>query len=172
MSNSIIIGFSRPSKLWPPPLFAWLIMLFDWSNFSHAYIRFHLSEYNRDVVFQASGTRVNFISWDIFKGMEVIVREFEIPLTPETMKSVVQYALTEVGTPYALFEAIIGIPLVKLASLFGRKIKNPINQKGDFCSELAAIILTDYSEVPFTADEARSMTPTDVYNYLVAHNPN
>jgi hypothetical protein len=166
MNDSIIIGFSRPSKLWPLPLFAWAIMLFDWSNFSHAYIRFSMDAYDREMVFQASGLRVNFMPWTTFQTMEVIVHEFEIPVSAETKQAVIQYALDEVGTPYALLAAF-GIIPVKIAALFGKKIKNPITQKGDWCSEEAAIVLKDYDQIPFTADQVRCMTPTDVYNYLV-----
>jgi len=177
MSDFITIGFSRPSKMWPiPPFFAWAIMAFEslvslkWRNFSHAYVRFHMDGYDRDVVFQASGTKVNFIGWEKFQEIEVIVHEFQIPITHETETVIIQSAIDELGAPYALFGAF-GIVAVKAAALFGRKIKNPVTQKGAWCSEVAAMILRDYDSIPFTADEVRAMTPADVCDYLSAHMP-
>lgn len=166
MNDSIVFGFSRPSNLFPPPLFAWLIMLFDWSNFSHSYIRFHSDAYDRDLVYQASGLKVNFIGWTMFQSEEVIVHEFQIPISTETKMKIVQYAIDNVGTPYAL-GAALGIVLVKITALFGKKIKNPISQKGYWCSEVAAIVLGDYMDAPITPDQARTMTPTDVCNFLL-----
>jgi hypothetical protein len=168
-TSTITFGFSRPSKLWPPPLFAWLIMLFDWSKFSHAYIRFHSDSYDRDLVYQASGLRVNFMGWKLFKSQEVIVKEFDIEVTPETKQAVIQFAIDRVGTPYALWAAIIGIPAVKIAAMFGYKIKNPVSQMGDFCSELAALVMKDYLNAQLTDDDVKRMTPTDVCNYLLEH---
>lgn len=168
MNDSITIGFSRPKALFPPPLFAWAIMLFDWSNFSHAYVRFHSTSYDRDLVYQASGSKVNFIGWARFQEIEVIVKEFEIPVSEDTQKAVVQYCIDSVGSGYALFGAF-GIVAVKIAALFGKKIANPITQGGYWCSEVAAIILGDYLGADLTLADARRMTPTDVCNYLMQH---
>lgn len=174
MNDSITIGFSRPSKLWPiPPFFAWAIMAFEsivqlkWINFSHAYVRFNLDAFDRGVIFQASGMKDNFVGQTMFRGMEVIVKEFTIPLSPDTKKAVVQYMIDEAGTPYALLSAF-GIVAVKAASLFGCRIKNPVTQKGDWCSEVAAIILKDYDNLPLSSDDVRRMLPSDLCDYLEA----
>lgn len=166
--DTITLGFSRPSKLWLPPLFSWAIMLFDWSNFSHTYIRFHSDSYDRDLVYQASGLKVNFIGWKMFQSEEVVVREFVIPVAAAAKLKVVQFAIDNVGKPYSL-GAVLGIIVVKIAGLFGHKIKNPISQQGYFCSELAALILEDYCNAQLSNDDVKRMTPTDVCNYLIQH---
>jgi hypothetical protein len=167
--DNIVFGFSRPiTSYLPPPFFAWAIMLVDGSNFSHSYIRFHSDSYDRDLVYQASGLRVNFIGLPLFQSQEVIVKEFTIPVSEATKMKVVQFAIDNVGIPYSL-GAALGILAVKIAALAGRKIKNPISQQGYFCSELAAIILEDYLGADFTSDQVKCMTPTDVYNYLSQH---
>lgn len=164
MNDYIIIGFSRPLAKFQ--LFADAIMLFDRSSFAHAYIKFHSDSYDRDLVYQASGLRVNFMGWNLFKSQEVIVKEFVIPVAPETKQKVIQFAMDNVGMPYSL-GAALGILAVKGAALIGVKIKNPISQRGYFCSELAAIILEDYCGAQLTDEDVRRMTPTDVYNYLL-----
>lgn len=143
-------------------------MLFDWSSFSHAYIRFHSDSYDRDLVYQASGLRVNFIGWKMFLSKEIIVKEFTIPVSPETKQRVIQFALDNVGTPYALGTAF-GIIIVRIAALFGKKIKNPVNQLGYFCSELVAIVMEDFLNAHISVDDVRRMTPTDDYNLLDTH---
>lgn len=167
MDTNIIIGFSRPTAKFQ--FFADAIMIVDGSNFAHAYIRFHSDSYDRDLVYQASGLRVNFIGWSLFQSQEVITKEFIIPVSVETKQKVIQFAIDNVGMPYSL-GAALGIALVKLASLFGKKIKNPVSQKGYFCSELAAIILQDYCGASLTDDDVKRMTPTDLYNYLLKAN--
>jgi hypothetical protein len=102
----------------------------------------------------------------MFLANEVIVREFSIPVSTETKQKIIQFSIDNVGAPYALGTAL-GIIPVKIAALFGYKIKNPVSQQGAFCSELAAIILKDYADAPFTSEQVQCMTPTDVYNYLM-----
>lgn len=163
--SEIVIGFSRPSYKWPPPLFAYAIMLFDRSDFSHAYIRFHSDSYDRDLVYQASGLYVNFIGWKMFLSKEVIVKEFTITVSPEVKQTVIQFAIDNVGSPYALGTAL-GLVVVKVAALFGKKIKNPVSQKGHFCSELAALVMKDFLGETLSANDVKCMTPTDVCNFL------
>lgn len=172
MSNRIVFGFSRPKYNWPPPLFAWAIMAFEsltslkMVNYSHAYVRFYSNEWDREIVYQASGSKVNFISWDRFQKIEVIVHEFEIPVSDETMKKTAQFCVDSLGSGYALIGAF-GMVLVRMARLFGSKIRNPITQGGYWCSEAAATILKDRLGAKISQDDIRDMLPTDVCNYLV-----
>jgi len=144
------------------------IQLVDHSKFSHAYIRFRSESYDRDLVYQASGMKVNFIGLPLFLDHVNIYKEFNIEVSEETKQKVVQFAIDHVGLPYSL-GAAIGILAVKAAALFGRKIKNPVSQRGYFCSELAAIILKDYTGAALTDDDVKRMTPSDVYDFLEAN---
>lgn len=163
MSDNIIVGFSRPKAKFVP--FADAIMWADKSDFSHVYIRFHSNSADRDLVYQASGMKVNFIGWILFQQAEVAVHEFSIPVTAETKTKVIQFAIDNCGIEYALGQAL-GIGLVKAAALFGKKIANPVSSSGYFCSKMVAIILREYFNAPFTDEEIAVMTPTDCYDYL------
>ena len=76
--NEIIVGFSRPKSGFEP--FSWLIRAVTKSPFSHAYIRFYSEEYDRWLIFQASGAKVNFIGQTMFDGIETIYEEFNVPV--------------------------------------------------------------------------------------------
>lgn len=178
MSDTIIIGFSRPpANQFPPPVFAWAIMAFESIvarkkvNFSHSYVRFHSDSYSRDLLYQASGLRVNFIGFPMFLSQEIVVHEFVIPVSAETKQAVIQFAIDNVGAPYALLNAF-GIVAVKFMALFGKKIKNPVNQKGHFCSELTALTVKDFLDATkskLSVDDVKRMMPIDDYNFLAAN---
>ena len=93
--ESIIVGFSRP-KAWFEP-FSWLIRAVTGSQFSHAYIRFYSEEYNRWLVYQASGLKVNFIGQTMFDGAETVYEEFTVPVTALTKKIAIQGAIDKCG---------------------------------------------------------------------------
>jgi len=164
MSN-IVIGFSRPPAKFPPPIFAWAIMLFGWRNFSHVYVRFHSDFFKRDLVYQASGLRVNFIGFPMFLSQEIVVKEFTVPVSDETQQAVIQFMIDNVGAPYA-FWAAIGTVAVKIAAVFGKKIKNPISQQGHFCSEITALIAKDFLGGKLTTEDVKRMTPADDYKFF------
>lgn len=163
--DSVVVGFSRPRKGFQP--FSWLIRLVDGTPYSHVYICFHSDAYDRDLVYQASSLQVNFEGWLHFNSTDLTVKQFALPISDETKKRIIQFAIDKAGTPYGIKE-IVGIGLVKLASVFGEKIKNPF-RSGDstyICSELVSEILEEYLGADITKD-LDSMTPKDVYNYLV-----
>ena len=164
--RKITIGFSRPKARFQ--LFADAIMAVDGSNFSHAYVRFHMDSYDRDVVFQASGLKVNLIEWNNFQAIETVVKEFAIPTSNETQLYVVQFAIDNLGAPYDI-AGIVDVAAEKFAKLFGKKIKPPVSQNGYYCSELVAHVLEDFFAAKLTTDQVKRMTPTDVYNYLLAN---
>jgi hypothetical protein len=163
--NEIIIGFSRP-KAWLEP-FSWLIRLITWSSFSHAYIRFYDTEYNRWLIFQASGAKVNFIGMTMFDGLENIYEEFNVPISDLTKKVVVQSAIDICGSPYGVGQ-IIGFGWVLLARLFGKKVKNPFASNSSFvCSELVAEILIEIDKEDSGTLDPSTMSPQDLYNFMI-----
>ena len=160
--DTIVIGFSRP-KSWFEP-FSWLIRLALWTPYSHVYIRFHLDSYNADMVFQASTLEVNLYSQAIFESNEDIIQEFTIPVSSATKIAVIEFAMNTVGLPYNVV-GILGLPVVWMANWFGKKIANPFNSSGDFCSQLVGQVLTEFLGDALTLP-LNVITPKDIFNYL------
>ena len=109
--DQIIIGFSRP-KGWFEP-FSWLIRLVTWSNISHAYIKYYNSYAQRWEVYQASGLKVNFIGNLLFNTNEIIVKEFQVPISTITKLKTIQFAIDNCGKSYAISQ-IVGMGFVLL----------------------------------------------------------
>lgn len=163
--EKIIIGFSRPKSGFQP--FSWLIRGVNRTPYSHTYIKYYNSFADRWTIYQASGTKVNYIGETRFNDVEVICGEFEIDITLDTKKKTVQYAIDMVGTPYGV-KHIIGIGAVMIARLFGKKIKNPLYDGNAtmVCSELVTDILTEILKQGDGLDPETAM-PVDVFNFLV-----
>lgn len=162
--DGIIVGFSRPKK-WKP--FAWLIMQAYNIPYDHVYVRFYSDSYERNLVYQASGTKVNFMSQEIFLEDNLAIAEFEIEISKENKKQMVQFAIDNCGKPYGI-KAVFGLTLVRIAELFGKTIKNPFrdNETTYVCSELGAYILEYYADVKLPKNY-EDITPKDLYNCLL-----
>ncbi len=161
--DTIIVGFSKPAAFFEP--FSWLIRLATWSPFSHAYIRYENSYADRNEIFQASGLVLNFIGETLFDTKEDIYAEFSIPISEATKLKTIQFAIDNVGKPYAMGQ-IVGFPIVWFMGLFGKKINNPFYSGGNyFCSELVCDVL---NEINGTTLDSSVMTPKDAYTYLIS----
>lgn len=159
----IIVGFSRPrSKLKP---FSWLIQLWQWTPYSHTYVKFYSAKYDRWLTYQASHALVNFYGPAAWEAEALVVREFEIEVSDEVYRRVMTYAIDKAGLPYDL-TSIFGIVAVAVAGLFGKKIANPLNSKnGFFCSELVGSILVELLGEEIRG-EISTLTPKDIYEHL------
>lgn len=163
--DSIVIGFSKP-KAWYMP-FSWLIRLVTWCEFSHVYVRYEDNYANRDIVYQASGLKVNFIAQPMFDSEEDVYAEFIIPISDKTKLSTVQFAIDNVGSPYGVMQ-IVGFAWVMLANIFGKRVKNPFYSGSSFfCSEIVTDILEEIKSVDDTMDPSTA-TPKDVYEFLLS----
>jgi hypothetical protein len=163
MSN-IIVGFSRPKGLFEP--FSWLIRVVEWTPYSHTYIRFYSQTYDRWLVYQASGLKVNFIGWSKFESVEHIYAEFTIPISDQAMIGTVENAIDICGAPYGVGQ-IIGFGWVLLVRAFGKTVKNPFYSGSSFfCSELVSDVLADIKSVSDTMDPSAA-GPREVYNFLM-----
>jgi hypothetical protein len=164
--NSIIVGFSRPQAWFEP--FSWLIRLVTGSQFSHAYIRFYDQEYDRWVIYQASGLKVNFIGQAMFDNAEFIYQEFNVPVSDATKKIAIQGAIDKCGSPYGVGQ-IIGYGAVLFMRIFSKKIKNPLYSGSSYvCSELVADILMEIDAQDASNIDPSTMTPKDVYDFMIA----
>ena len=162
--DTLIVGFSRPSGWFEP--FSWLIRLAYWSRFSHAYVRLTIDDLDREIIFQASGTAVNFIGSDLFDSREVIFKEFKFPISSDKKKALLQFAIDQLGKPYGV-KGILGMGLVRIGELLGIKINNPFtyDQSSDFCSEMTAYILENYEGVTISTPVA-NLAPKNLFKIV------
>lgn len=161
--QSITIGFSKPKKFKP---FAWLIMAGYGTSFDHVYVKLHSTAYNIDIIYQASRTMVNFMGTRIFNRDNDVVDEFEVHITDENKSALMKFCIENAGISYGIKEAL-GLAIIRIAELFGKKINNPFTDSGAtyVCSELAWYILVNFAGV--TGDKSyENMSPKDVYQYF------
>lgn len=150
----ITIGFSRPKKWFVP--FAWAIMAYQKTNYSHAYVKFSSASIERTLIYQASGQLVNFIGSEQFDNAEVIVAEYEIEITDDKRKALMQFFVDKAGTPYGVLQCI-GLVL-------NRQFGWNLLRNGDkefVCSELVARVLHGL-DVPDSFPNLDYVTPKDV----------
>lgn len=161
--KKIKVGFSKPKK-WK--IFAKLISLGYGIPYSHVYVNFHSDSFDRNLIYQASHTMVNFMGEAIFLEENVVVEEFEVEMTEENFNRMVTFAVDTVGKPYGLKQCF-GMAIVRIAEIFGKYITNPFKDKGStyVCSELGAYVLEKFAgaSIPRDIDD---ITPKDLYEYL------
>ena len=161
--EKIVVGFSRPKK-WKP--FAWLIMVGYGIPYDHVYVRMHSDSYERDIIYQASKSMINFMGTTVFEADNIIVKEFQVDISTENKKALMQFAIDNAGKPYSIKEAV-GLAWVRINALFGRKITNPFKDgtNGYVCSVLADYILDHYTTVKVPGD-FEDADPRFLYDYL------
>jgi hypothetical protein len=161
--DSITIGFSKP-KTWKP--FAWLIMQGYGTPYAHVYIKFHSESYDRDLVYQASGLAVNFMNKQHFQEHNTVVQEFQIAISEEDKKAMVQFAIDSIGSPYGMKDCL-GLAWVRFCEIFGKKVKNPFDDgmKMWVCCELGYYVWKTYVKKEQAVD-AGDITPKSLYNQL------
>jgi len=156
----IKIGFSKPKSLFKP--FAWLIRLIEWTPYSHVYVRSFSSLAGCDLIYQASGTQLNFMGLKHFEDNAVIIREFDFDIEDDNYRKYLGWAIRESGAPYGLLSAI-GIGIQKILGLN----KNPLSDRDAtwFCSELAAKVLSDFVEIVGSPLDFETAGPKDIFNF-------
>lgn len=168
MDDRLIIGFSKRIGWFEP--FSWAIQFAEKTNYSHVYIRFYSSKFDRWLVYQASGTAVNFMEYERFKTTELVIHEFQLNITDEAKTKTITYAIDQVGVSYG-FKQAIGMGISIIARMFGKRIPNPFSDGGItmVCAELVENILNDIGESSINIDPDLVM-PVDIYDAL-ASNP-
>ncbi len=154
--KKIYVGFSRPKgKLCP--CFSWGIRAFQgWTPYSHVYVKIESKSFERDLIYQASGLQVNFMGSNYFYEHVHMIEEFEVSISDENFKKMVQFCIDNAGKPYSKRD-IAAILFQKEEWLDGRD--------KFICSELAAIILEDYTDVSFNKPLGL-VTPKNIYEML------
>lgn len=160
--RTISIGFSSSTKFLP--LFCWLIRLVQGTKFSHVYVK-NSTKFGIDLVYQASGRQVNFMSDKVFWTKNETVREFKFDVSDQAFDSYMKFALENVGKPYSVLE-VAGDFLVILLGL----TKNPFadGRQGFVCSELVADILSELSLAKFKKEDIEKAMPKDIWNICLS----
>jgi hypothetical protein len=151
----------------PKPL-STVIMLAQRFWASHCYLRFQARGIDRELIYQASGMKVNFCGGLKFNHQVRVMREFEIELSDETYKRVMQFCVDHAQDDYGVL-TLLGIGYVTVASWFGRKVANPWPGGVDrwVCSRLVAILLRDVAGLAIHGD-VETMGPKEINAILEA----
>lgn len=155
--TSVRIGFSRP-KEWH--VLSALIMAVERTDYSHVYVRWHSDKYGRDLIYQASGLKVNFVGLDLFMSMNTIVDEFDFDVSDETYVKMVQFCIDNAGKPYG-GKQLVGMGIKKLG------FENPFRdgKQTYVCSELGAYIVREFISEGIGTD-LDDIDPLALHEYL------
>lgn len=129
--RKIVIGASRNKLIGSRLIQGWI-----GAPYSHVYARWHLSDQDREIVYQASHGMVHFRSYDNFKKENTIVQEVEIELTCEQFQAFSQKCIDLAGQPYSKLELL----QIFISDLTKGSISFE-DQPGYICSELMAELL-------------------------------
>jgi hypothetical protein len=160
----IIVGFSKARSKFA--FLSYLIRLVEGTNFSHVFITWKSNWLDLQVVYQASGTQVNFIDSERFNKKALITDSFELSISDDVFKSIIQECMKRAGVGYSLPQlfwllcyktcTVLHLP-VKWIPKDGRKLY--------VCSELVAELLEKELKISFNK-ELDFVTPKDIYNIL------
>lgn len=154
----VTVGFSKPKS--QGAVFSKLIRLFEGTEYSHVYIKMS-TRYGVDVVYQASGTKVNFMNYDLFAKQVIILREFEFEIDRDTKDAILNFCFTHVGAAYGI-KQILGMGIARLL-----KRQNPFSDGLNtmVCTEVVGRIL-QVIDPKFDTKNFDNLGLNDVYHYL------
>jgi len=174
--KKIVVGFSRSSKKFP--IFSWLIRLYQWSAFSHTYIRLLVRpKFPSDKILHASEGLVQNMSSTQFDKKHIVTDEFEIFL-PDILvndkltgnKKTLYFALISImheiaGDNYSYIQNVGILYVDFMRKVFKRRVKNPW-RKGWNCSEFVASVLKIIYPNDFEDLDPDTVTPLEIYQIL------
>jgi hypothetical protein len=118
------------------------------------YVRIPVPEYQTSIIFQASGLKVNYESYDIFLKKDRIIEEYNIAVTDKQYERSEKLRVTEAGKPYSKRE-LIGFIYVLFMRRFGKQVNNP------FSDGSQAYVCVDIGADQIGFDTEEKMTPED-----------
>ena len=124
----VVVGASRNSegKIGSEAIQWWM-----GTDYSHVYVRWHLTTQDKEVVYHAASGMVHFVSLDNFTKHNTIVREFDLYLTDDQFKKFSARCIDLAGEKYSYIELL----QIFLSDVSGGKIRLK-DQPGYICSEL------------------------------------
>lgn len=165
MNNTdFIIGFSNSKMRFP--VFAWLIKKVYDIPYSHVYIRFYSTKYDRWLVYESVGKGARFMTYTNWQTIDTTHKEFTISVTEEQRTKIICSFLDDLGRQYGMKQAF-GIGIKALAKRwFNKDINNPFPEHDkEICSEAVTKMLEILGGFKANNEE---VTPLDIYSYLLA----
>lgn len=155
------IVFTKSKKCFP--ILSWLIRLWTWKPYSHVAKGHEVKDWGR-AYFQASGKVVNYEYHTEFDKHHKIVKKYVLQVTKEMRTQINKECFQESGKQYGLLQNI-GIVMVDIAGLFGKKVDNPF-KKGRNCSELIyTVVLKELKpELDYNADTIKPHQIEEIIN--------
>jgi hypothetical protein len=152
--RKITIGFSKPKGFFKP--YSWLIRAFLRTPYSHVYCKHRSEKYNLDLIYQASGIQVNFMSGKQFNKDAITVAEFSFDISEEQFDEYMAFAIGESGAHYSK---------IKPFEIVFKKDFDKETGPQWVCSTLVAKVCKDYlSDKTVDLDYAN---PKDIYNFCM-----
>lgn len=154
----IIIGFSTHDTA-----LSNIIKGIQKTEYSHCYVKWYSDKLDRTLIYQASGTKVNFVGSESFHKNNRIISEYIIRVTDEQKTKLIQRAIDLAGTPYGTLP-LIGMLWVELARKFDKKVKNPLSDRSKtyFCAELVADLLAEIGIIDTNKETMDSLDVRDL----------
>lgn len=140
-AKKLIIGFSTS-----PSIVSSLIRTVEGANYSHVYVRFYSEAYDRWLCYHAQASSLHFLSYESFREHFKVIEEFELEVSEETMKKLVQYCIDNAGKPYGRLQ-LVGMAISRISYLwFSLKLQNPFadGEKTQVCSELVYHVAKEF----------------------------
>jgi hypothetical protein len=159
--SKIIIGFSTHKGA-----LSWLIRTCLRTKYSHVYIKYQDDYVEETIIYQASGLAINMITEKAFLVKNNIVAERQYELDKDTLKAVIKFAASKLGTPYGV-KQLCGMAFIQACRALGFKVRNPFptGRTSYICSEFVAEILKKYKGIPF--EHLDSLDPKDIYEIVM-----
>jgi hypothetical protein len=162
--QKLTVGFSKSKKFLP--IGSWLIRLYQWTDFSHVYLRRKSRAFDLDIIIHASEGLVIRMSSVQFDKKHTVVKEYEIEMTDGKYSELRNLMHYYSGDNYSVMQNL-GIVLVDIARVFGWRIKNPW-QKGWNCSEFVMAVLKEVFPDKFSGYDPNTVTPREIDRILTS----
>lgn len=144
---TVTVGFSRASS--KVAVLSKLIMLFERTNYSHAYIKVRSDSLDRTLIYQATGSGVFFWGEESFLTHSTPVEEYRFSLDDDERRSLLRWCVDNSGKPYGK-KQILGFAIQRAFAVLGIKIKNIFADRAQsyICCELVAVALKEKGFMP------------------------
>lgn len=159
--RKVRIGFSYRKGFAPG---SWAIRAYEQTKYSHVYFA-TTTKWKTDLIYQASGTMVNFMAGAVFYNLNGVYREFEFDVSDNAYDNFMCWATTTCGKPYAS-KQLFGYPLMDLFDLK----KNPLGD-GDYawvCAELVLKGMHDYLGIEINVKDFETASLVDLYRIVAS----
>lgn len=154
--KKITIGFSKSTKKFA--IGSVLIRWYMQTPYSHVYMKFDSPSLNRTLIYEAVGAGVRFIGSHRWKEHAEEVASFELEISDENYKKLMQFCVDNAGIEYGFYQNL-GILLANMCASNKNTLTDGIN-----CSEAIGEILE--LEGYKIDKDLNLLTPKDIFLIL------